>query len=192
MAPSGLRGVHSLPKAAHSCGLISPWSTSPLRQIVDSSVWMSPTWKRCSASNARYFSRQPPTARRDHPDAAPGAVDDLEDVLEHLDRDRVAVRRDRPGIGVLHLGPAFLELVDRAPDALEDVERLEPGDDDGHTEALRERGYSPMPMTVHTCPAARNACTRQSGEVMIASIAGGTRTWLTSRLKFSMPSFFAW
>ena len=49
-----------------------------------------------------------------------------------------------------------------------------------------------MPITVHTWPAARNACTRQSGEVMIASIAGGTRTWLTSRLKFSMPSLLAW
>ena len=27
---------------------------------------------------------------------------------------------------------------------------------------------------------------------MIASIAGGTRTWLTSRLKFSMPRRWAW
>ena len=27
---------------------------------------------------------------------------------------------------------------------------------------------------------------------MIASIAGGTRTWETSRLKFSMPSLRAW
>ena len=44
---------------------------------------------------------------------------------------------------------------------------------------------------MHTCPAARNACTRQSGDVMIASMAGGTRTWLTSRLKFSMPSRLA-
>ncbi len=53
-------------------------------------------------------------------------------------------------------------------------------------------GYSEVPITVHTCPAARKACTRQSGEVMIASIAGGTRTWLTSRLKLSMPSLRAW
>ena len=53
-------------------------------------------------------------------------------------------------------------------------------------------GYSPIPITVHTWPAARKACTRQSGEVMIASMAGGTRTWLTRRLKFSMPSFLAW
>ena len=53
-------------------------------------------------------------------------------------------------------------------------------------------GYSPIPITVQTWPAARKACTRQSGEVMIASIAGGTRTWLTRRLKFSMPSLFAW
>ncbi len=52
-------------------------------------------------------------------------------------------------------------------------------------------GYSPMPITLHTCPAARKACTRQLGEVMIASMAGGTRTWETSRLKLGMPSFFA-
>lgn len=39
MAPSGLRGVHSLPKAAHSCGLIRPCSTSPERHSVDSPVW---------------------------------------------------------------------------------------------------------------------------------------------------------
>ena len=33
-------------------------------------------------------------------------------------------------------------------------------------------GYSPMPITLHTCPAARKACTRQLGDVMIASMAG--------------------
>lgn len=47
VAPSGLRGVHSLPNAAHSCGLMSPWRTSPLRQTVDSSVSMPVTENRC-------------------------------------------------------------------------------------------------------------------------------------------------
>ena len=83
VAPSGLRGVHSLPNASHSWGLISPWSTSPLRQTVDSWVWMSPTAKRCSASYSRYCSesRQPLCGIIPMPRQAP--VDDLEDVLEH-------------------------------------------------------------------------------------------------------------
>lgn len=53
------------------------------------------------------------------------------------------------------------------------------------------RGYSSTPITLQTCPAARKPCTRQLGEDMIASMAGGTRTWDTSMLKFLMPSFRA-
>ena len=56
VAPSGLRGVHSLPNAAHSCGLIRPWSTSPERHNGDSLVWMSVTAKRYSASKSAYRS----------------------------------------------------------------------------------------------------------------------------------------
>lgn len=52
-------------------------------------------------------------------------------------------------------------------------------------------GYSDTPITLHTCPAARKACTRQLGDCMIASIAGGTLTWDTSRLKFRIPSLRA-
>src|SRR5689334_7054773 len=53
-------------------------------------------------------------------------------------------------------------------------------------------GYSSVPITLHTCPAARKACTRQLGDCMIASIAGGTRTCDTSMLKFRTPSRCAW
>ncbi len=49
-----------------------------------------------------------------------------------------------------------------------------------------------MPITVHTWPAARNACTRHVGDSMIAAIAGGTSTCETSSEKFSMPSRLAW
>ncbi len=61
VAPSGLRGVQVVPKAAHSLGLIRPWSTSPLRHSVDSRVVMPVTEKRCSASYSRNASdsRQP-------------------------------------------------------------------------------------------------------------------------------------
>ena len=53
-------------------------------------------------------------------------------------------------------------------------------------------GYSCVPITLQTWPAARKPCTRQVGEVMIASIAGGTRTWETSMEKFVTPSRLAW
>ncbi len=53
-------------------------------------------------------------------------------------------------------------------------------------------GYCEVPMTLQTCPAARNACTRQVGDSMIAAIAGGTSTCETSSEKFSMPSRLAW
>ena len=53
-------------------------------------------------------------------------------------------------------------------------------------------GYSAVPITVHTWPAARNACTRHDGDSMIAAIAGGTSTCETSSEKFSMPSRLAW
>ena len=44
--------------------------------------------------------------------------------------------------------------------------------------------YSPVPITVQTCPAARNPCTLQNGDVRIASSAGGTRTCATRMAKF--------
>jgi flavin reductase (DIM6/NTAB) family NADH-FMN oxidoreductase RutF len=44
--------------------------------------------------------------------------------------------------------------------------------------------YSSYPTTAHTCPAARNACTRLSGEFSTASIAGGTSTCDTRMEKF--------
>ena len=47
--------------------------------------------------------------------------------------------------------------------------------------------YCDMPITVQTCPAARKACTLHWGESMIAVIAGGTSTWLTSSEKLVRP-----
>jgi hypothetical protein len=44
-------------------------------------------------------------------------------------------------------------------------------------------GYSSVPITEHTWPAARKACTRHSGDSMIAAIAGGTSTCDTSSEK---------
>ena len=52
--------------------------------------------------------------------------------------------------------------------------------------------YSQYPITEQTWPAARNPCTRVTGESMIAEIAGGTSTWDTSIEKLLTPSRFAW
>src|SRR3990172_59581 len=51
--------------------------------------------------------------------------------------------------------------------------------------------YSSYPMTVHTCPAARNPWTRFDGEERSASIAGGTNTWEHRMEKFFTSRFFA-
>jgi hypothetical protein len=79
---------------------------------------------------------QPPAAVRDHPDAAPGAVGDLEDVGEHRLGGGVALRANSPGVGVLDGVLAAFELSDRTADALEDVERFEAGDHDRHAVAF--------------------------------------------------------
>lgn len=52
-------------------------------------------------------------------------------------------------------------------------------------------GYSAVPITLHTWPAARNACTRHVEDSMIAAIAGGTSTWDTSSEKFRTPNRWA-
>ncbi|KOT86028.1 hypothetical protein ADK70_20715, partial [Streptomyces rimosus subsp. pseudoverticillatus] len=48
--------------------------------------------------------------------------------------------------------------------------------------------YGVQPITAHTCPAARKACTSQSGSASRAVMAGGTRTWLTRTEKLASPS----
>ena len=52
--------------------------------------------------------------------------------------------------------------------------------------------YSSTPITVQTCPAARNPSTRRSGAERIDSIAGGTSTCETSSEKLVTPRDFAW
>ena len=51
--------------------------------------------------------------------------------------------------------------------------------------------YSLVPITVHTCPAARKPCTRLVGEERMAVIAGGTSTCETSMEKFVRPRRWA-
>ena len=58
---------------------------------------------------------------------------------DQLLRRHVALAAHRARVLVLDLGAAFLELLDAHVDALQDVERLEAGDDDRHAVLRRER-----------------------------------------------------
>ena len=61
------------------------------------------------------------------------------------------------------------------------------------TRYLAARGrYSSVPITVQTWPAARKPSTRERGEAMMASRAGGTSTWETRMEKLVRPNAFAW
>ena len=117
-APSGVRGVHAVAEAAHSLGVIRPWSTSPARQRDGSAAV---TRRRRSAARRR--TRRTPSARspaalRDRADAAPAAVAGRRRPRRaSACAGRVALRPHRPRIGVLDLGPPGLELQDAAADA---------------------------------------------------------------------------
>ena len=79
------------------------------------------------------------TAPRDHADAAPVAVRDLEHLLDDFAGMHVALGLHRARIRVLDLGATGLELLHAAENSLEDVHRLKPRDDDGCAEFTRNR-----------------------------------------------------
>lgn len=87
---------------------------------------------------------QAPAAHRDQADPAPQPVACLEDLGHHLLRGLVALALDGARVGVLDLGPPGLELRDRAPDALEHVERFEARDHDRHLVFGRDRLVLPV------------------------------------------------
>ena len=57
---------------------------------------------------------------------------------------RLPSKRDDAAVGVLDFVAAGLELNDGAANAVEQIERLETGDDDGHAELLGERRIFPV------------------------------------------------
>ena len=87
---------------------------------------------RRSASNSAYASRRPRPLLRDLADAAPRARHHLEHLGDQRLRGPVALLADHARVLVLDLGAALLELLHAQVDALQDVERLEAGDDDRH------------------------------------------------------------
>jgi hypothetical protein len=82
---------------------------------------------------------QAQAALLDRADAAPRAVAGLEHPGHHRLRGLVAAEGDRADELVLDLGASLLELSDQHQDALEQVDRLEPRDDERHAEVVRDR-----------------------------------------------------
>ena len=132
-APSGFCGLHSVPYAVQSSGVLSPVRIAPAMQagcslVVDvAHVELAPR---------RRSARTPAAAGSPDigisPIAAPLARAHLEHGQHLLLGERDALAGHGAGVLVLDLVPALLELADRHPDALEQVERLEAGDDDRH------------------------------------------------------------
>src|SRR5574341_613315 len=75
-------------------------------------------------------------APRDLAQAAPLAGADAEDLADQLLGLAVALAADRAGILVLDLCPPLFKLLHAQEDPLEDIQRLEAGDDDGNPVAL--------------------------------------------------------
>ena len=109
-------------------------------------------------------------------------------------RRRAAPPRCRRGrtardVLVLDLGRPSSSCVTSHQDALEQVDRLEPGDDDRHAVVARDRLVLAPAHRSRRRGRARGTPARGSpGETRIAVIAGGTSTCATSSAKFSMPS----
>src|SRR3954467_3009942 len=82
---------------------------------------------------------QPVAALRDGSHAAPLAVANLEDVVDERARSRIALRPYRAPVGDLHFGAPGFELLHRAQDGIEQIERLESGDDQRDAIMPRDR-----------------------------------------------------
>ncbi len=138
-APRQCSGVQAVPKAGQSTGFLTPCRTSPAMQTAASSEGGLSTAKRLRGVEAGIGAFQPQSAGGDDADAPPLVVDDLEHLLDEGLRLGVALPLDRAGVLVLDLVASRLELLDEHVDPLEEVERLEAGDDDGDMILRRQR-----------------------------------------------------
>ena len=87
----------------------------------------------------RIAFRQRPAGFGDHADTPPLPVGNREHIGQCLLGDGVAGGGDRARIGITQFGGARLEQFHHLADTLQQVQRLETGDHDGHTEPLDQR-----------------------------------------------------
>jgi len=85
---------------------------------------------------------QTKAALRNFADAAPFARDDLENLANQLLRRLVAFAAHGAGILVFNLGAAGFELLHHHQHALQNIQRLETGDDNRHVIFAARGGYS--------------------------------------------------
>ena len=187
--PSGRSGVHAVPKTPHSYGFARPRRTSPQRQAFGSAIRAPGTSKRClGVPGGELVGR---AAGRCAGSARVRAT-----------RSRRAPRRPRPS---RRAPPGCRPRGRRAPysfstsarpsrswrssiaDRLQDVDRLEAGDDDRPAVLLATKPYGRVPMTVETWPGPTKPSIAVSGESRIARSAGPIRTWLQKTEKFRTP-----
>lgn len=103
------------------------------------------------------FLAQAPAALRNNANAAPGAVARLKHIGQKFLRGQVALLGDSSRVGVLHFGLAVFQLAHSAPYALQNVKGFKTGHDNRRMKPLGQFGYCQKPITLHTCPAAKNA-----------------------------------
>ena len=100
-------------------------------------------WKRCFGVEVAIGLAEPPAAFGDDADAAPGAIGDFEDLGQQLLRGAVAFEGDDAAVGVLDFVPAGFELNDGAANAVEQIERLKAGDDQGNAVLFGDAADTP-------------------------------------------------
>src|SRR4051812_18945596 len=110
VAPRDICGVHSLPNAGQSCGFFSPLSTCPLIHKGDSRVSMSSTSNAALDVVGTVLVLELETALGYETDPAPLAVADLENLIDQPPRCLVALGPHSPGVLILDLRLAGLEL----------------------------------------------------------------------------------
>ena len=189
VAPSGCSGVQRRPNSGQSGGRRRPWSTRPLRHSAGSLTSSPPRRRRARRRSARTSARSasPLSGISPSPRHFRSATTNTSSTIR-----RAAVlpsRRHHARVGVLDPARAGLELAHRGQHAVQEVERLEPGDDDGDPIARGQRlvvAVARDGADVAGCEEALDP--RRRDTTAAPSSAGGTSTCATITAKLSTPS----
>ena len=167
--PMGVSGVQAVPNTLHSQGLMTPLSTSPHWQAFGSATRTPGIGIALLGVEGREPGRSLRALWEMKPEPAPLEVGPQ---LEHLGQDGqrpgVSLLAHHPGVLVLHLAAPFSDLGQQHGDGLEDVERLEPGRDQGLVVLGRHEPVGPL--ADHRGHVARGRETRRGADP-------GTRGW---------------
>lgn len=88
---------------------------------------------------AREFGSDGKTRSRNRPQPAPRGVAWLKHLLDQLARYGIAVCIDATAVGVVDCGPVLDNHLDQHADALQDIDRLKPGDYAGGLELIDQK-----------------------------------------------------